>query len=153
MLAWKFSTKERWPVAKLWLPLYPHREVSLRLPCNVLRRPALPRGTTCKNSKNRKLHKPLILSEILTHRRLLLEFIISSPPGNRAAPRLVCTGVVLSVLMGRGIPSDWVWHPSNWFWHLFWLLEPVLNWFVHIVSVLNAINLAKKPICSNNISQ
>lgn len=31
--AFKFSAEEGWPGAKLWLPPYPHEDVSLHMPC------------------------------------------------------------------------------------------------------------------------
>lgn len=95
--AWKFSAEEWWPVAKLWLPPYPHEVVSLHMPCNVLRRPALPQSSSCRDLKNHKLNKPITLSKILTGRRLLLALIIPSTHLDWAAPQLVCAGVALSV--------------------------------------------------------
>lgn len=64
--------------------------------CPVLRRPALPRGSSCKDLKNHKLNKPIILSEILTSRRLLLELITASTRRSRAAPQPVGTLARLS---------------------------------------------------------
>lgn len=116
----RFSAEEWWLMAKLWLPPYPHEDVLLHMPCNVLRRPALPQGSSCKDLKNHKLNKPIILPEILTSGRLLLELIIPSTHQNWAAPQLVCTVVAhqllwsASALIGGGVHSDLVWHPFNW---------------------------------------
>lgn len=61
--AWKFSAEKWWPVAKLWLLPYPREDVSLCMPCNVLRT-ALPQGSSCKDLKNHDLSKPIMLSKI-----------------------------------------------------------------------------------------
>lgn len=104
--AFKFSAEEWWPVAKLWLLPYPHEDVSLHVPCNVLRRPALPQSSSCKDLKNHKLNKPIILPEILTSRRLLLGLIIPSTHLNLAAPRLVLIVVTLLIAI-ISFQFDW----------------------------------------------
>lgn len=75
----------------------------------MLGRPVLFQGTSCKDWKNHKLSKPpLILSELLAHRRLLLELII--PGSQRAALPLGWSAQVwcYRLLMSR-------------FYFLFWL--------------------------------
>lgn len=88
-------------MARLWLPPYPHKDVSLLTPCNVLRCTALPQGRSCKDLKNHRLQKPIILSKILTSRRLLLELVIVSTHQNWAAPQPVCNAVALSMTWGQ----------------------------------------------------
>lgn len=57
-------------------------------PCNVLT-PGLPQESSCKDLRNHKLNKFIILFETLSSRRHLLELIIPSIHLNWAAPQQV----------------------------------------------------------------